>query len=136
MRIWERIDELAEKVGGRLRASALLQKRATQLCRGAQPLVRSNETEPILIAAQEILAGAIGFQDGGQERGPFTDLLTRQEVRTPQVSASLGMTAPRKAPTRQQVAANHRVPTSPKGRGRPQSSKSTAGKVGRHVVGA
>lgn len=58
----EIMGDVIEKVGGAFKASTLLQKRAQQLIRGARPLIQTDETNPIIVAALEVLAGAIELE--------------------------------------------------------------------------
>ncbi len=53
------IDELEQKIGGRVQLSALLQKRIRELVAGAPRLVEIRSENPIDIAIEEIRAGKI-----------------------------------------------------------------------------
>jgi DNA-directed RNA polymerase subunit omega len=54
-------DEIINKVGGRFKLTALIQKRWLELLRGARPLVESAGRTPIEIVIEEILADKIGI---------------------------------------------------------------------------
>lgn len=53
------IDELDQKVGGRFRLTALLQKRIRELVAGAPRLVEIRSDNPIDVAIAEVRAGKI-----------------------------------------------------------------------------
>jgi DNA-directed RNA polymerase subunit omega len=53
------IDELDQKVGGRFRLTALLQKRIRELVAGAPRLVDIKSDNPIDVAIAEVRAGKI-----------------------------------------------------------------------------
>jgi DNA-directed RNA polymerase subunit omega len=53
------IDELEQKVGGRFKLTALLQKRIRELVAGAPRLVDVRTDNPIDVAIEEIRAGKI-----------------------------------------------------------------------------
>lgn len=55
-------DEIVNKVGGRFKLTALIQKRMMELMDGARPLVeRSNEMTDLEVVVQEILQDKIGI---------------------------------------------------------------------------
>jgi DNA-directed RNA polymerase subunit omega len=65
------LDELKEeaivnKVGGRFRLSALIQKRMRALQKGARPLVKVRGDDKLTIVIQEILQGKIYLDQSGQ----------------------------------------------------------------------
>ena len=53
------IDELEQKVGGRVRLTTLLQKRIRELVAGAPKLVETRSENPIDVAIEEVRAGKI-----------------------------------------------------------------------------
>ena len=65
------LDELKEeaivnKVGGRFKLSALIQKRLKALQKGALPLVKVRGDDKLTIVIQEILQGKIYLDQSGQ----------------------------------------------------------------------
>ena len=56
-----------QKVGGRFKLSALLQKRMQQLNRGAPRLVDIDTDDPMKIALAELMADKIGLAEGTGE---------------------------------------------------------------------
>lgn len=55
-------DEIVNKVGGRFKLTALLQKRVVELMEGARPLVeRTDRMTDLEVAIQEILQDKIGI---------------------------------------------------------------------------
>ncbi len=54
-------DELVNRVGGRFKLTALIQKRWLELLQGARPLVPVEGKSDIEIIVQEILEGKIGI---------------------------------------------------------------------------
>jgi len=55
-------DEIVNKVGGRFKLTALIQKRIVELMQGARPLVeREKGMTDMEVAIQEILADKIGI---------------------------------------------------------------------------
>ena len=50
-------DQLLQKMGGKLRLTALMQKRMVELKRGSRPLVQTDEKDLLKIIVQEILQG-------------------------------------------------------------------------------
>ncbi len=64
-------DEIVNKVGGRFKLTALIQKRMLELMEGARPLVERKDNETDLeIAIQEILQDkiAIDYEASGLDR--------------------------------------------------------------------
>ena len=60
--------EIVNKVGGRFRLTALIQKRLNELLRGARPLIDDAEGKTQLeIVVQEILQDKIAVDDGGSQ---------------------------------------------------------------------
>ena len=57
--------ELINKVGGRFKLTALVQKRLDELVQGARPLIEDTEGKTMLeIVIQEILQDKIAIDDG------------------------------------------------------------------------
>ena len=58
-------DEIINKVGGRFKLTALVQKRLGELLQGARPLIEDSEGKTMLeIVVQEILQDKITIDDG------------------------------------------------------------------------
>jgi len=58
-------DEIINKVGGRFKLTALVQKRLSELLQGARPLIDNTEGMTMLeIVVQEILQDKITVDDG------------------------------------------------------------------------
>lgn len=54
-------DEIVNKVGGRFKLTALIQKRMVELMNGARPLVERGNLTDLEIAVQEIVQDKIGI---------------------------------------------------------------------------
>lgn len=54
-----RHDEIIDKVGGRFRLAALIQRRWVQLMQGARPMVETEGLTDLEVVVQEILEGKI-----------------------------------------------------------------------------
>lgn len=54
-------DEIVNKVGGRFKLTALIQKRMVELMNGARPLVEPNDMTDLEIVVQEILQDKIAI---------------------------------------------------------------------------
>lgn len=54
-----RNDEIIEKVGGRFRLAALIQRRWVQLMQGARPMVETAGLTDLEVVVEEILQGKI-----------------------------------------------------------------------------
>lgn len=54
-------DEVVNKVGGRFKLTALLQKRVVELMDGARPLVERGDMTDLEVAVQEVLEDKIGI---------------------------------------------------------------------------
>jgi len=54
-------DEIVNKVGGRFKLTALIQKRALELMNGARPLVERDNLTDLEIVVQEILQDKIAI---------------------------------------------------------------------------
>ena len=69
--------EIINKVGGRFKLSALIQKRMIELMEGSRPLIEDTEgMSPIEIVVQEIKQDKITLDLTGDEpKTPATDLL-------------------------------------------------------------
>jgi DNA-directed RNA polymerase subunit omega len=62
--------EIVNKVGGRFKLSALIQKRMIELMEGSRPLIEDTEgMSPMEIVVQEIK------QDGDEPKAPATEVL-------------------------------------------------------------
>ena len=58
-------EEIVNKVGGRFKLTALVQKRLCELLQGSRPLIEDSEGKSMLeIAIQEILQDKITIDDG------------------------------------------------------------------------
>jgi DNA-directed RNA polymerase subunit omega len=57
-------DEIVEKVGGRFRLTALIQKRLAQIIDGARPLVERNGMSDLEVVIEEIMQDKITINDG------------------------------------------------------------------------
>ena len=58
-------EEIINKVGGRFKLTALIQKRLGELLQGARPLIKDTENKTMLeIVVQEILQDKISADDG------------------------------------------------------------------------
>lgn len=55
-------DEIVDKVGGRFKLCALIQRRLVQLMEGARPLVEREGRSDLEIVIEEILQDKIGFE--------------------------------------------------------------------------
>lgn len=64
-------EDIINKVGGRFRLTALIQKRWKQLMMGARPLVEPGRMTPMEIAIREIIEGKIAYSEpennGGEQ---------------------------------------------------------------------
>jgi DNA-directed RNA polymerase subunit omega len=54
-------DEIINRVGGRFRLTALIQKRWLELLQGARPLVEPGSKTEMEIVVEEILRGKVGI---------------------------------------------------------------------------
>jgi len=57
-----RHDDLMDKVGGRFKLTALIQRRWLQLLQGARPMVDPKGLTEMEVVIKEILAGKIDFE--------------------------------------------------------------------------
>jgi DNA-directed RNA polymerase subunit omega len=58
-------EEIINKVGGRFKLTALVQRRLAELLQGARPLIKDSEGKTMLeIVVQEILQDKIAIDDG------------------------------------------------------------------------
>lgn len=57
-----RHDELMDKVGGRFKLSALIQRRWLQLLQGARPMIDPKGLTEMEVVIKEILEGKIDFE--------------------------------------------------------------------------
>jgi DNA-directed RNA polymerase subunit omega len=68
--------EIVNKVGGRFKLSALIQKRMVELMEGGRPLIEDTEgMTPMEIVIQEIKQDKIVLDETGDEKKPAVDLL-------------------------------------------------------------
>jgi len=68
--------EIVNKVGGRFKLSALMQKRMIELMEGGRPLIEDTEgMSPMEIVVQEIKQDKIILDATGDEKKPAADLL-------------------------------------------------------------
>ena len=63
-------DEIVNKVGGRFKLTALIQKRALELMNGARPLVEHDNLTDLEIVVQEILQDKIAIDYEGSGLRP------------------------------------------------------------------
>ena len=69
-------NEVLNKVGGRFKLSALIQKRMVELVEGGRPLIEDAEgLTPMEIVVQEIKQNKIVLDEVGDEKKPAVDLL-------------------------------------------------------------
>jgi DNA-directed RNA polymerase subunit omega len=69
-------NEVLNKVGGRFKLSALIQKRMVELVEGGRPLIEDAEGMTLMeIVVQEIKEGKIILDEVGDEKKPAADLL-------------------------------------------------------------
>ena len=62
-------EEIVNKVGGRFKLTALVQKRLSELLQGSRPLIEDTEGKTMLeIVVQEILQDKIAIDDGLTEQ--------------------------------------------------------------------
>ncbi|MHC4104468.1 MAG: DNA-directed RNA polymerase subunit omega [Planctomycetota bacterium] len=58
-------EKIVNKVGGRFKLTALVQKRLSELLQGSRPLIEDSESKTMLeIVIQEILQDKIAIDDG------------------------------------------------------------------------
>ena len=62
-------DEIVNKVGGRFRLTALIQKRIAELIDGARPLVERNGMSDLEVVIEEIMQDKISLEDPTQPEG-------------------------------------------------------------------
>lgn len=55
-------DAIAERMGGRFKLCALIQRRLVQLMQGARPLVERNGRSDLELVIEEIMQGKIAFE--------------------------------------------------------------------------
>jgi DNA-directed RNA polymerase subunit omega len=55
-------DEIAEKMGGRFKLCALIQRRLVQLMQGARPLVERNGRSDLELVIEEVMQGKISYE--------------------------------------------------------------------------
>lgn len=69
-------NEVLNKVGGRFKLSALIQKRMVELVEGGRPLIADTEgMTQMEIVVQEIKEGKIILDESGDEKKPSISLL-------------------------------------------------------------
>jgi len=73
-------DEVVEKMGGRFKLTALIQKRWSELMDGARPLVERNGRSDLEVAVEEIVQGKITLDFAGQNITP-PDVAMGKELR-------------------------------------------------------
>lgn len=67
--------EVINKVGGRFKLSAMMQKRMLELMQGARPLIEDTEGKTMMeIVIQEILEDKITIDTGASEPEPMPEL--------------------------------------------------------------
>jgi len=65
-------DEIINKLGGRFKLTALIQKRWLELMQGARPMVEGNFRTPMRLIVQEILEGKIAIDYEQSDIDPQT----------------------------------------------------------------
>lgn len=70
-------DEIINKVGGRFRLTALIQKRRLDIMQGARPLVSTAGKTEMEVVIEEILQGKIGIDYAGSDLAPPGSTPTR-----------------------------------------------------------
>lgn len=60
-------DEIVQKVGGRFRLTALIQRRLGEIIDGARPLVERNGMSDLEVVIEEIMQDKIAIDDGTGE---------------------------------------------------------------------
>ena len=60
-------DEIVQKVGGRFRLTALIQRRLGEIIDGARPLVERNGMSDLEVVIQEIMQDKITIDEGTSE---------------------------------------------------------------------
>ena len=60
-------DEIVQKVGGRFRLTALIQRRLGEIIDGARPLVERNGMSDLEVVIEEIMQDKITIDDGTGE---------------------------------------------------------------------
>lgn len=55
-------DEIADKMGGRFKLCALIQRRLVQLMQGARPLVDRNGRSDLELVIEEIMQGKLSYE--------------------------------------------------------------------------
>ena len=60
-------DEIVQKVGGRFRLTALIQRRLGEIIDGARPLVERNGMSDLEVVIQEIMEDKITIDEGTPE---------------------------------------------------------------------
>ena len=60
-------DEIVQKVGGRFRLTALIQRRLGEIIDGARPLVERNGMSDLEVVIQEIMEDKITIDEGAPE---------------------------------------------------------------------
>ncbi|MBC8379359.1 MAG: DNA-directed RNA polymerase subunit omega [Planctomycetes bacterium] len=69
-------NEVLNKVGGRFKLSALIQKRMVEMMEGSRPLIEDTEGKTMIeIVVQEIKEGKIVLDETGDEPKSKADLL-------------------------------------------------------------
>ena len=69
-------NEVLNKVGGRFKLSALIQKRMVEMMEGSRPLIEDTEGKTMMeIVVQEIKEGKIVLDETGDEPKSKADLL-------------------------------------------------------------
>ena len=62
-------DEIVNKVGGRFRLTALIQKRLAELIDGSRPLVERDGMSDLEVVIEEIMQDKISIEDPTQPEG-------------------------------------------------------------------
>ena len=60
-------DEIVQKVGGRFRLTALIQRRLGEIIDGARPLVERNGMSDLEVVIHEIMQDKISIDEGASE---------------------------------------------------------------------
>jgi DNA-directed RNA polymerase subunit omega len=65
-------EDIINKVGGRFKLSALIQRRWRELMMGARPMVEPGKSTPMEIVIREIMENKITFGEEGENRAHAT----------------------------------------------------------------
>ena len=81
-------DAIAEKVGGKFKLCALIQRRLVQLMEGARPLVERDGRSDLEIAIEEIVEGKITYEFDPTSEIDIKTIMPEYKAPTPLVPGS------------------------------------------------